>query len=307
MAIKISAFILFVVALVGSFLFFSVNKQTDTEFLCAANRINSSQDTCVAIIGKNGYYTEKGALMSWDLATGSVTQICEKGVYSLQSYNDKLYYYNREAVMEWDPLTDTYRALYHTGKQSVFDFFLFHNMLFSMTLEGMTVFDILSENVVLTLDGLSVIDITEAVMNDELYLLISNFPENSRLLKYQEEEQCFELVESGFIQTLYNTGEKLIYQKSGDNWSRGAWMEYHNGKESSLEINPGKIIGTTPKGIVFTRGDHKFSYWDGESVIDLNIPAHLLEAPAMVVYVCTGSHFVMIDKLTPHIYTIDLE
>lgn len=307
MDIKKNLLILFVVVLAGLFLFFAANRQTDIEFLCAANGISSAHDTSVAIVGQNGYYTENGALMSWNLATGSVTQVCEEGVYKLRAYNDELYYYNREAVMVWNPLTDTHKALYPAGQQSIFDFFLFHNMLFCMTLEGITVFDIRTESVVLTLDGLSVIDITEAVMNDELYLLITDFPENSSLLKYNEQKQCFELMESGLIQMLYNTGEKLIYQRSRDNWSSSAWMEYQQGRESCLEIDLGRIIGTTPKGIVFTRGDYKFSYWDGESVIELDVPVHLLKSPHMVTYICTGTHFVIIDRLTHRVYTVALD
>lgn len=295
-----------VVLLVGIILFFPHKSQTGIEFLCAANGHNKSDDTNAAIIGQNGYFTDNGALMRWNMDEGIVRQVSDGNYYKLQAYNDELYYFDSEAIVAWDPLMDTHKALYQIPDgETVFDFFLYHDMLFYMTTESMTVYDISSESTVLVLDDVSVVDITHAVMNDELYLLITDFHDESKLLKYSEKKQCFELLESGLIQNLYNTGEWLLYQRCQEDWTNGSeWKVYHQGKESPLEIKLGTIIGTTSKGIVLVNDDWEFFYWDGENVLELNVPE--FESHRLIAYVCTGTHLVAIDKNAQRVYTTAL-
>lgn len=295
-----------IMLLVGIILFFPHKSQTGIEFLCAANGHNNSDDTSAAIIGENGYYTDGGTLMQWNMDDGIVQQVGDDNFYKLQAYNGELYYFNGKAIVAWDPLMDTHKALYQIPDgETVFDYFLYHGMLFYMTAESMTVYDIGSESTVLTLDNVSVVDITYAVMNDELYLLITDFPDESSLMKYDEKQQRFELLETGLIQNLYNTGEMLFYQRSQEDWTDGSeWKVYHQGKESPLEIKLGTIIGTTSKGIVLVNDDWEFFYWDGENVLELNVPE--FESHRLIAYVCTGTHLVAIDKNAQRVYTTAL-
>lgn len=293
--------------LVGIILFFPHKSQTGIEFLCAANGHNKSDDTNAAIIGQNGYFTDNGALMRWNMDEGIVRQVSDGNYYKLQAYNDKLYYFDSEAIVAWDPLMDTHKALYQIPDgETVFDFFLYHDMLFYMTTESMTVYDISSESTVLTLDNASVVDITYAVMNDELYLLITDFPDESSLMKYDEKQQRFELLETGSIQNLYNTGEMLFYQRSQEDWTDGSeWKVYHQGKENPIAIDLGTIIGTTFNGIVCANDDWEFSYWDGEKFLELDVPE--FESPSQIAYVCAGTHLVAIDKNAQRVYTTALD
>lgn len=298
--------VLFITVLVGVQLFFAHKSQADIEFLCAANGRNNSDDTSAAIIGENGYYTDGGTLMRWNMDDGIVQQVGNDNFYKLQAYNGELYYFNGKAIVAWDPLMDTHKTLYQIpAEETVFDYFLYHDMLFYMNAENMTVYDIGSESTVLTLNNVSAVDITYAVMNDELYLLITDFPDESSLMKYDEKKQRFELLESGLIQNLYNTGEMLFYQRSQEDWTNGSeWKVYHQGKESPLEIDVGRIIGTTSTGIVFVNDDWEFSYWDGENTLELDMPE--FELPGRIAYVCTGTHLVAIDKNVQRVYTTAL-
>lgn len=101
----------------------------------------------------------------------------------------------------------------------------------------MTALDTHSGKVLFTWNNLSVSNTTYAIMNDELYFLVSNPPQNSSLFKYDMAHQCMELLESGLILNLYNTGETLIYQRYQEDWHNGTWKSYQQGKEILLEIH----------------------------------------------------------------------
>lgn len=274
------------------------SRHIDTEFLCAENGHNLSGDTSVAIIGEWGYYTNGHSLVRWNVDSGVVDNI-ENGFWGqLLAYKDELYYYDGDAIIVWNPFTNSHKLLYQMPDgESLFSYFPYHDMIFCLFLDHMTVLDTHSGEVLFTWNNLSVSNTTYAIMNDELYFLVSNPPQNSSLFKYDMAHQCMELLESGLILNLYNTGETLIYQRYQEDWHNGTWQSYQQGKEIMLEIDPGLIIGTTPNGIVFTNDNYTdFSYWNGKQTFDLDVPIENIENPRLAAYICTGEYLVIIEQ-----------
>lgn len=287
------------------------SRHIDKEFLCAGNGHNLSDDTSVAIIGEWGYYTDGQSLVRWNVNTGVVDNTEEGFFGQLIQYEDELYYYDGRTIIARNPLTGRRRLLYETpDNECLLRYIPYHGMLFCLFLDHMTVLDTLSQKVLFTRDDLSVSNTTWAVMNDELYVLVSNQPQNSNLYKFDATYQRMELLQSGLILNLYNTGEALIYQRYQENWINGTWKSYQQGKEVLLEIDPGFIIGTTPNGIVFANDNYSdFSYWDGKETFDLDVPIKSLENPRLAAYICTGEYLVIIEQKgnnTDYVFSIAL-
>lgn len=213
------------------------------------------------------------ALLRCNTQSGEIEVLAEESASQLHFYQGQLYYYNGSGIVAWDTELESAETFYPVDNE-LLSYFPYHGKLYCTDFEKSYTVDIASG----THENLEIhLLLYQCAVSDDTLYLLSTRGTDRYLAKFHEDTGDMEIIDSGLLNQLTNTNNRLYYVRNqivDGKECFDSWYCYENGEILPVADYPGYAIGATREALILedleTEGDAWL--WNGEKLTQIEIP-----------------------------------